>query len=53
MSHDFWDNFTLVYCDADDYIEAAILVVFESASSFNLQGGTTYNRFGAFKIIGA
>ena len=43
----------VVDLDADDYIEAAILVVFESASSFNLQGGTTYNRFGAFKIIGA
>ena len=43
----------VVDLDDNDYIEASILVVFESASSFNLQGGTTYNRFGAYRIIGA
>jgi len=36
-----------------DYIEAWLKVNYDGASSYNLQGGTKYNRFGAFKIAGS
>ena len=42
----------MIDLDDDDYIEAYIHVNFQDAGAFNLQGGTTYNRFGAFRIAG-